>query len=575
MLCKKISWNSVRVKIICGVLTVFIPLILFLIFNNYYAINVIQNQVAQSNKNMITLYMRQLENSLLGTAKYLYNISGLNKDFLTMVYSNDYNNYTLAKISLRNKISKDILMFEMVNSIFIYSEKKDDLVEVYNSKINYQQKVHVRDYIKQTLPGVDYKYRDDWYIEKIEGENYLFHIMKIEDTYIGLWLNIRELNIPMNLVDLGEEGTTLLADKQGIPMINQEIVIRNKIDLNKNINDYYLSGEKEKFLVISKRSSLAEFSLIALIPSKIILESLSYLQKVIGFIVIGSLLLLPICFYFLRRVLLHPLGKIDQSIRQVQYGDLDVRIADFPTSNEFRRIFQTFNEMMDEIKQLRINIYEEKLEKQRAELKHLQLQVNPHFFLNSLNIVYSLAQSKNYSLIKEISRSLVQYFRFMFRSNISFVLLSEELNHVKNYIKIHQLRFPGRLECNIDIENRLLDIPVPPLIVQTFVENSIKHGLSIENSLLININVYTEIINKDEYTKIIIKDNGPGFNDDILEDLKTGSVIIKEDREHVGIWNIRKRLDILYDKYIFKINNRTEYGGAVISILLLKDSDKI
>src|SRR5690606_33314794 len=126
--------------------------------------------------------------------------------------------------------------------------------------------------------------------------------------------------------------------------------------------------------------------------------------------------------------------------------------------------------MMDEIQRLRVNVYEEQLNKQREELQRLQLQVNPHFFLNSLNIVYNLAKVKNFNLIMEMTSALIQYFRFLFRSNTSFVKLKDELEHTRNYMNIQTLRFPEKLYCNVDAPIYLNDVPVPPLIIQSFVE---------------------------------------------------------------------------------------------------------
>jgi len=570
----KIPWNTVRFKLISGVLIVFVPLILFLIYNNYYAITVIHNQVAQSNKNMVSLYMKEIDNTLAGVDQYLSNIIGLNKDLQTMVYSNDKNNYTLAKISLRNKISEDIFMFEMINSIFLYSEHYNDLVELYNGSLTYQQKTTVREFIKENLQSEEYGIRNNWYLENIEGEYYLLRLYKYEDSYIGAWSNVKELLIPMNLIDIGKKGTTVLTNEQGLPMVNQELIYQNKINLNRSLEQYFIDGEEEEFLIVGQKSSTGNFSLIALIPSDKILEKLPYLQRVIWFIVIGSLILLPVFLYLLRRVLLYPLWNIYTSMRRVHQGDLDVRIADFATSSEFKTIYQTFNEMMDEIKQLRINVYEEKLDKQRAELKHLQLQVNPHFFLNSLNIIYNLAQSKKFDSIMEISRSLVYYFRFMFRSNLSFVSLNEEIEHTKHYLRIQKLRFPKRLNYHFDIDKTLLDAPVPPLVIQTFVENSIKHGLNIDKSILINIKIRAKTKGDKEYIKIVISDTGTGFKDEVLERLQRGEIIIKDDREHVGIWNIRRRLDLLYNESTdLEMSNRERESGVLISILLPVDPE--
>src|SRR5690606_16872282 len=110
------------------------------------------------------------------------------------------------------------------------------------------------------------------------------------------------------------------------------------------------------------------------------------------------------------------------------------------SSEEFQMLGQSFNSMMDEIQTLRINVYEEQISKQKEELQRLQLQVKPHFFLNTLNIIYNLAKVKSYERVQEMTISLINYFRFMFRSNTSFVMLHEDLEHTRNFLRIHSLR---------------------------------------------------------------------------------------------------------------------------------------
>lgn len=73
---------------------------------------------------------------------------------------------------------------------------------------------------------------------------------------------------------------------------------------------------------------------------------------------------------------------------------MNLRIPEYQTSEEFEIVNQRFNSMMSQIEALKIDIYEERLSKQKTELQHLQLQLNPHFFLNSLNIIYNFAQEK-------------------------------------------------------------------------------------------------------------------------------------------------------------------------------------
>ena len=108
--------------------------------------------------------------------------------------------------------------------------------------------------------------------------------------------------------------------------------------------------------------------------------------------------------------------------------------AERANSTEFQIMNSSFNRMIKEIKELKIDNYEKQIERKNAELRHLQAQVNPHFFLNSLNIIFNLATAGEYRLIQDLAKSLANYFRFVFRSSSYFVTLADEIRHTENYL---------------------------------------------------------------------------------------------------------------------------------------------
>src|SRR5690606_6802536 len=104
---------------------------------------------------------------------------------------------------------------------------------------------------------------------------------------------------------------------------------------------------------------------------------------------------------YLRRTILLPIQRIINSMKKIQGDNLHIRIEPYPTSFEFQMVNDTFNHMMEQIEDLKIDVYEEQLGKQREELQRLQLQMNPHFYLNSLNMLYSLARVNKNELVQE------------------------------------------------------------------------------------------------------------------------------------------------------------------------------
>jgi two-component system sensor histidine kinase YesM len=321
--------------------------------------------------------------------------------------------------------------------------------------------------------------------------------------------------------------------------------------------------------VVGTSSHRGNFNLVALIPDRRILENLPYLQKLIWIMTIGVLIFIPVGLAYMSRALLHPLKRMLGVMSRVKGGDWSVRIQSEKDAEEFKVLARSFNDMMNEIQTLRVNVFEEQLNKQREELQRLQLQVNPHFFLNSLNIVYNLAKVRNYQLIKEMSMALIQYFRYLFRSNTSFVKVEDELEHTRNYLSIQSLRFPDKLTWDIRCPEYLRDLSIPPLVIQTFVENSIKYALTMEEP--IHIDVHLTFLEEAERSrmKITIKDNGRGFDPTVLRELQSGRSVETERGERTGIWNVQRRLKLLFKEDVDMVfANDLETGGAVVELIL-------
>jgi two-component system sensor histidine kinase YesM len=255
-------------------------------------------------------------------------------------------------------------------------------------------------------------------------------------------------------------------------------------------------------------------------------------------------------------------------MKEVGKGNLDAKIEPTAASTEFQIMNNTFNNMVSQIKNLKISAYEDKLAKRNLELERLELQVKPHFYLNSLSIIYTLAKSKNYDLLMEMSMHLISYFRYMFSSNTTFVKLESELVHVQNYLHIQQVRFPNKLNFKINSPVFLMGASVPPLMIYTLVENSIKHSMTLNEILTISIKISYYANDKENGMIISVTDSGCGFPQDVLDKLKADQKIIDAAGEHIGLTNIKKRLMLIYNgRANFSCKNDPEKGSVVELIL--------
>jgi two-component system, sensor histidine kinase YesM len=571
--------NSIRFKLVLGLLSVMLPVITFLIYNNFYAIKVVHNQVAESYKNMMSLYMNQIDSNLDAVDAYLINLEATETDLQIMLYSKNEEEYSLAKMRLSNKINKDITMYKSIDSIFIYSQSKQDFVGSGDVIYSYNEEKDIREFIADScveLQELKKSQIPNWYVKKLGKEYYLIRILKMGDIYLGSWSNVKRLLVPLKMINIGQSGASLLATEQGEPMMNEQLVLDNRLDLNLDFNEYHIIGDKNKYLLVGEKSLKGNFSMIALVPDNEILQKLPYFQSIITIISALLILLLPASLLLLRGIIIVPLRKMLTAMKRIQEGDLEARIEPYATSEEFKAVNKTFNKMMGQIQDLKINVYEEKINRQKAELQHLQLQINPHFFLNSLTIIHALASTKKFDLIQEMTLCLIKYFRYMFKSNLSFVALEDELHHVENYIRIQELRFSESLSYNIEVPDYLLRTMVPPLIIHTFIENSIKYAVSMDEQIHLSVNI--QLVDSDEgerLFKIQIKDTGEGFKEEVLTELHAGNRIVDEHGEHIGIWNVQRRLVLLYKERANLSVGNAESGGALVEITVPLNIDNL
>jgi Predicted signal transduction protein with a C-terminal ATPase domain len=559
--------KSLRAKLFLGLLVTTVPLIVVLLVNNFYSVQVVRNQVVKSNSNMLRLYLDQIDRNLQDVDNYLIDMAMTNLDLLDFdtPIKQDESRYLKAKIRLFQTINNAAGNYKSIDLLFLYSEKNKDLVMTQEFGRDIAERNRVALMIERMLENrPDTSDLRTWKTWQSEGQYYVYHVVKTEGVYIGAWVNASKLMVPLQLIDLGQNGAALLATDTLEPMNFRQMIEQNGIRLAVGEKTDLISSTSSNYLVIGQPSHKGSFYLFALISEKTVLEQLPYLQRISSIISVGAAILMLLFIIYMRKVFLLPIYRIIKAMRKLGEGHWNSEIENYPTSTEFEIMNDTYNHMVSEIQHLKINVYEEKLNHQRVELKHLQMQINPHFFLNSLNIIYNLATVKNFSLIQEMSKCLVAHFRFMFRSNSYLVKLKDELVHTKNYLRIQQLRFPDIFSYRIEAQEEVLLLEIPPLTIQTMVENSIKHAMNMDQPIQIDIQV--RIIEEEDtrWIAILVADSGPGFPEAVLQKLQEHVDLTSEEGEHIGIWNVRRRLHLLYaDRASIEFYNALGRGATV------------
>ena len=292
-------------------------------------------------------------------------------------------------------------------------------------------------------------------------------------------------------------------------------------------------------------------------------------SKIILISIIFTLIYFIIYLVFLRKIIIKPIERLITAMWKVSRGK-EVKI-DENSSREFNLLFNSFNNMVFELNYLKVDYYEEKLKLQEAELNYLQSQIKPHFFLNLLNIIYNLATLKDYENIAKMTLYLGSYFQFIINNEKKLVTLNEEINHITNYLEIQCLRLLEQFNYQIIVEDELKSALIPPLTIQPFVENSIIHGMKNITQKIKKYNIRIIIsLNIEGFLEIEIIDNGRGFP---LEKLKYFQQRKFGNSNHIGIWNVYKRLKLNFGKEAELKFFNSEPGGAIVKIIIPHISD--
>ena len=259
----------------------------------------------------------------------------------------------------------------------------------------------------------------------------------------------------------------------------------------------------------------------------------------------ACLLLIPVLYFLLNRLLLRPLRKVEEAHRELGHGNQDYRITGHTVSSEFEELNVSFNKMADRIYTLTIKEYENEAYRAKMELQNLQLQIRPHFLQNTFNLIYQLSQRGEYKPIENIILYLSEYFRCIFREGNKGVILPKELRLIEQYVQVASIRYNGLVELDMDIDPEVETVRVPPLLLHNFVENSVKYGIRPGNMLYI----YMEGRYDGGKVTITIADNGNGMTSDMLE--RNRRVLRQEEteedaEEHLGLHNSIRRLKAFY-----------------------------
>jgi Predicted signal transduction protein with a C-terminal ATPase domain len=355
-----------------------------------------------------------------------------------------------------------------------------------------------------------------------------------------------------------ENGIGYPGQKVGLFNQNGSLLLGEEIEGN----------ESKEAVVIRQTSEVTGWTLVARIPYDQLFESSRDMRNMIfTMTVIASLLGLLLALTLSHHVL-KPLRLLGNAIRTTLKGQFHNRVP-ILSNDEIGDLSISYNQMLDTLEALMKQVVEEERAKKDAEMKALQYQINPHFLYNTLNSVQWLAVMKGVPEIKELVASLIRLLQSSLGKKGPFQTVAEELEDVRNYVRIQQYRFGEDLHIEFQVDPEAQSCKVPRLILQPLVENSIFHGFEDGKG-----HIWIEVKRDDGKLLISITDDGAGMSEEQLARLMERDDAFSGKYSGIGIRHVAEKIERLYGPpYGIQILSEIGQGTKVIIRLPFQEED--
>ena len=293
------------------------------------------------------------------------------------------------------------------------------------------------------------------------------------------------------------------------------------------------------------------WKIVGVIQSGMVMLNAFQSSMMILFLLLFFVSVMVLINSFLSRKVSAPMRRLEEAVNQIEAGDLDTRIQ--PSGfYEVWHLGKAISQMQENLKRLMADIVEEHEAKRRSELMALQNQINPHFLYNTLDVIVWLIENGKREEAVEAVTALARFFRISLSGGKNIIPIGDEIEHVRNYLMIQELRFKNRFTYSFDVEEGVENCGTIKLILQPVVENAIYHAMEFMDG---DGEIHISVRRDGGDILIDIEDNGCGMPAETVEKILAGERVSRK-KGGVGLQNVRERLRLVFG---------TEYGLSLAS----------
>lgn len=502
--------------------------------------NFIKNQNIVHLRSSIEIYADSVNEKLHSVERFMYSTITHNESLEKLNHVQTFLDYQENLKKVQTSFAEFEYQNETHMTFLLETDSTDHFINVSNLYIPYEDYLLLKSNLKSLRSDISDR---KWKNVTTKNSEYLVKSVHYEGKIIYAVISSEDILKPLNKLNIGNNGKLSLKEPNNIPSEN-----------------YLIHAQNEK--------THLPFDIYVLVDYAEVFRNITLLEVFLSAVPIIITILSIIIILYIRQWMIKPITRLTERLSQL--GD-SIPPSEFFISEgilEIDKANAKLNKVIFDMQELKIREYHSQLELKKIELNYLKNQIRPHFYLNMLSMIHSMLQTKNYKEIEELTILTSNYLRHLFMANQDFSELKDEVQHIKDYLEIQRIRYGNSIYFSLDYNSDLQNTLVPSLLLQTFIENTIKHGFSFQDLFTILLSIKKVKTEDSDYIQICIEDNGPGFSEEILSKLNQKQSLITEDGHHIGITNTIERLNLLYpNDYSIAFENNEE-GGAKILLLI-------
>ncbi|MBU9725597.1 sensor histidine kinase [Lachnospiraceae bacterium ASD4241] len=332
-----------------------------------------------------------------------------------------------------------------------------------------------------------------------------------------------------------------------------------------------LEWKEERYVGIFQKAEEMDCSIIMLIPDSVYAADALSVSTGIMLAAVIIILVAVVITVYVSGTISKPIEQLAAVMKTSGIKNLNNRV-EINGQDETAQIGQTFNSLMDNLKNSIEKEYLMAIKQRDTIIKALQEQINPHFLYNVLQSISSMAALHGISDVVTMSNALGNILRYNIRGSDFRATLREEADHVENYLAIQKIRFGSRLDYQIFIPEYLMNEQIPRVTLQPMVENAIVHGFADKTE---TGHIYVTAYMRESCLIIEVMDDGNGIEKGSLKNLQNElsvpDITMLTPAEHIGLSNLNARLKLLFKNARLEIDSDVHEGTVIRVIVFMEE----